>query len=594
MLQRVFQLCQRELVILEHVLLDRVQAVARINDTDALRSGEVPDCAAFLYRLALFDAALDQARLEGQRHQIAVRRVDAVIGLHHVPHEEFHLLLEGVHEVLDAGEVRDLARLRPDLVAECPAVVQRDVHDLCHVERAGVMPAVVLVRNIRLHAAGGVIGTRHAQRDAAVHHGRDDDFIVEQVRHTVTQADDLDVAIQELIRRLVADPGTHGRHGHSHVSQCIQAHIAHFVRQVVALFVRAAQSDQLEHLVAGEGLCRNVVAHLVLVVKLHEQAVQQFLRKFLRDALVVDVVGVHVTVEGTGRIAVRVRLQVDQVMYEPEGLQRFPPGLRRLLGHLVAVLRDLLQLCLALRVHFLRCHLCRQLAVAVCIIDGCRVGNQQCLIELQLLDCFRLFPVHLVHRFQNFLDDALETDLQHLLIVAAHMAHACVHVVAGIEHCVRLACLALRAHQRPRIVAHRVALPVVVKVTHHFLVLFGNVELVARSRLHRLQLGGQIRIRILHAHVRGTRMHARRAHDQLFIADHDRQIVEQVLIHLRAAHDCRHAFRLLVRLRHQLRAIRFHHRPRFHDHFFQSLHSVRRFRKAFFNHCLVHCLYTSL
>ena len=376
--------------------------------------------------------------------------------------------------------------------------------------------------------------------------------------------------------------------------QCIQAHVAHFVRQVVALFVRAAQCDQLEHLVACESLGGNVVAHLVLVVELHEQAVQQFLGKFLRDALIIDVVGVHVTVERTGRIAVRVRLQVDQVMDEPEGLQRFPPRLCGLLRNLVAVLRNLLQLRLTLRVHFLRCHLRCQLAVAVCMVDRRRVGNQQCLVELQLLDRFRLFAVHLVHCFQNFLDDALETDLQNLLIVAAHMAYAGIHVVACVEHCVRLACLALRAHQRPRIIAHRVALPVVIKVAHHFLVLFGNVELVARSRLHRLQLIGQVCIRVLDTHVRRTRMHARRAHDQLFITDHDRQIVEQVLIHLRAAHDCRHAFRFLVRLCYQLCAIRFHHRPRFHDHLFQPLHSVCRFRKAFLNHCLVHCLYTSL
>ncbi len=77
-----------------------------------------------------------------------MRRVDAVVCFHHVPHEEFHLLLERVDEVLDAGELRNLARLRSDLVAECTAVVQRDIHNLCHVERAGVMPAVVLVRNI--------------------------------------------------------------------------------------------------------------------------------------------------------------------------------------------------------------------------------------------------------------------------------------------------------------------------------------------------------------------------------------------------------------------------------------------------------------
>ena len=277
-------------------------------------------------------------------------------------------------------------------------------------------------------------------------------------------------------------------------------------------------------------------------------------------------------------------------MDEPEGLQRFPPRLCGLLRNLVAVLRNLLQLRLTLRVHFLRCHLRRQLAVAVCMVDRRRVGNQQCLVELQLLDCFRLFAVHLVHCFQNFLDDALETDLQYLLIVAAHMAYAGIHVVACVEHCVRLACLALRAHQRPRIIAHRVALPVVIKVAHHFLVLFGNVELVARSRLHRLQLIGQVCIRVLDTHVRRTRMHARRAYDQLFITDHDRQIVEQVLIHLRTAHDCRHAFRFLVRLCYQLCAIRFHHRSRFHDHLFQPLHSVRRFRKAFLNHCLVHVL----
>ena len=588
MLQSILQLCQRELLILEHVLLDAVQGVARIDDTNALRSGEVPDRAALLDGLALLDAALDQAGLERQRHAVAVCGIDAVVCLDHVPYEELHLLLECIDEVLDAGEIGDLARLRTDLIAECTAVVQRDIHDLCHVERACVMPAVVLVRDIRLHAAGRVVCTGNLQRDTAVDHRRDDDFIVEQVRHTIAQTDNLDVTIQELIRRLRTDTGTDGRHGHTHMSQCIQAHIAHLIGQVVAFLIGAAQCDQLEHLIAGERLCGNVVTHLILIIELDEQAVQQLLGKVLGDRLVVDVIGVHVTVERTGRIAVCVRLQVDQVMNEPEGLQCFPPGLCGMLRHLVAVLGDLQQFCTAGGVVFLRCHVLCQLTITMCIVNCSGIADQQSLIELQLLDRFRLLIIHLSHCFQDFLNNTLETNLQDLLIVAAHMADTGIHVVACIEHCVGLASLALRAHQGPCIVAHRVVLPVIIQMADNFLVLLADVELVAGTGLHGIQLVDQIRVGILHADIRRTGMYAGGTDDQFLITDDDRQVVEQVFIHLCAAHNGRHALGCLVRLRHQACTVRLHHRPCVHDHLLQTLNTVCRLGKAFFNHGFIH------
>ena len=104
--------------------------------------------------------------------------VDGIIGFDEEFDEVFHLRLIGLHQFAEILEILHFSRLGPELDLAVAAIVQGNIQDFGDVEESRIMPAFGLVRDLWFDAADDAITAGIFQGDTAVHHGRDDDFVV--------------------------------------------------------------------------------------------------------------------------------------------------------------------------------------------------------------------------------------------------------------------------------------------------------------------------------------------------------------------------------------------------------------------------------
>ena len=128
------------------------------------------------------------------------------------------------------------------------------------------MPAVGLMRNLRLHAADDAVLTCILQRNASVHHSGNDGFVIVHCGIAKTQSCKLAGSEQELVRSVHVITDGEGRCGQLYVCRSFDTHIGDVVGHIQTFFVRAADTQVLEHRVACEGLSGNLVTGLIDVV----------------------------------------------------------------------------------------------------------------------------------------------------------------------------------------------------------------------------------------------------------------------------------------------------------------------------------------
>ena len=84
-------------------------------------------------------------------------------------------------------------------------------------------------------------------------------------------------------------------------------------------------------------------------------------------------------------------LNLQDELYEPEGLAGFPPVAGRQFRNPAAVGRDLGELCFALGVGLLRRQLFRELCISMSVIDSRIIGNDDGIIEAGFFNRSRIF-----------------------------------------------------------------------------------------------------------------------------------------------------------------------------------------------------------
>ena len=126
-------------------------------------------------------------------------------------------------------------------------------------------------------------------------------------------------------------------------------------------------------------------------------------------------------------MAVCFNLQKD--LYEPECLTRFVEVGCSPLRNSVAVGCNLEQFSLSCRIRAYRRQLSCFCSIAVCKIDGSSVCNNDCFIEVFLLDIFRITGVKFFHGINYLFNNSGKTNIKNLAVINAYMAYAAVEII---------------------------------------------------------------------------------------------------------------------------------------------------------------------
>ena len=532
------------------MLLNGIHGVARICYAERLRAGEVVNRAALLQGFSAADAVLYQSGKERQRGSLAVRDVDAVVGLGQIVDKISHLLFERRIEIIHALPAGHLTGNRPKLLVADLAVVESDLEHLRHIKERGVVPALRFVRALWLHAADDAVVSRVAQGNAAVDQSGDDDFVVVHGGNAHAEAGQLAGPVQEFVRSALPYADGERRGGQTNVRAGFHGHIRDFVSGVQSLFVLAAHAEVLEHRVTGECLCGNLVARFIHVVELDPDAVDQLLCEFGGYVLIRFIERIHVLVEATGRNGVAAGFDLQHHLHEPERLAGLVEIGCAVLRHALAVLGDLQKLRFSGGVLLGSRKLSGLLRIAVRETDRRVVRNDHGLIELLLAHIFGVRAVDVLHRFHHFCNDAAEADLHDLAVVDANVSDAAIEIVAYRKDARRDRVFGLLRHIGVRQSAGGFALPVLERLVQLGRSFFRNLERVGDSAAHGFKFLLHPIVREFRADFGGTGIFRNGADNQLIIPDGDRQLVENLFNRLRSSENDRKTFCLFERLGH--------------------------------------------
>ena len=217
MVKRRLELRHRELVLFEHQLLDRVEGVRHIGDTEALRAGEVVHRTAALRRQTATDEILHHRGLKRQGATLRVRDVNRVIRVNHQADEVFRLLLVGLVKFLKGRHLGNIAGGDTHHLAVVHTVVEHQLHHAAHIEERGIVPTLGLAGALRLDAADDAVVTGILGGEAAADQRGNDDLVVVIGGQADTRTSELRRLDTQIVRGSVPQTNRQRRTGKHHV-----------------------------------------------------------------------------------------------------------------------------------------------------------------------------------------------------------------------------------------------------------------------------------------------------------------------------------------------------------------------------------------
>ena len=421
------------------------------------------------------------------------------------------------------------------------------------------MPAVGLVAGGGLHATDDAVAAGILQGVAAGHHGGDDDFIVIEGGHAHTLAGDGGGLDQQGVGRAVPDTDGQGGLGQTNVHLRLHAHVGQIVGGVQTVLVLTAHDEILEQTVTGKALGGGGVTHLVQIVELDPDAVQQLLGGLIGDLAGVQIgleEGIHVLVEAAGGDGVTRGLHLHELLDEPEALASLVEGAGGLGGNMIAGLGDGQQLGLAVGIGAVGGEGQSQIRVAAGVGDDGLTALDDGLPEVALLGVVALTAGEGGQLSLALLDVGLKTAVDDLLVVDVDVANAVEEVVThGEDAVVHEDVQHLGIHVGGGEIADGLALPVGVNGLQTADGVGGDVEGIGLAGGDGLILGGEPLVGELGEGLTAAGGDGAGADDQLTLTDDDRNVLQNVTEGGRAALDDGQMLGLLVALGDKLRAI---------------------------------------
>ena len=539
--------------------LDSQQTVGVVGNTKALRTGEVESCTALLVGLAACHTVVDQGCLEGQGATNAVRVVYCVVSLYHHLDKEFLLGFVSLEEVLKAAHFAYVTRLGADLLALVHTIREYHFHRTAHVEERSIVPTVGIVGNAGLNAADDAVAAGILERNAAIHHSGDDDLIIIEGGHAHTLAGNGCSLDQKIVGGFVPYTDGKRRLGQAHVALCLHAHKGELVGDVIAVLVLTADDQVLEHAVACKALSGSCVTHLVEVVELDPDAVQQLLCGFKGLDTAVDIVlepRIHISVKGTGRDRVAAGFQLQDLLHEPECLASLVKASCGLTGNLRASLGNAQKLLLTCAGGF-GSHVISKLCVSVSVCGDSLCALNDSLKEVLAGQVIALTHIQLGHFLLSLADHALHTEGDDLFVVYANVADAVVEIVTDRKNAVVEENIqAVGVHVGGSQVADRLTVPVGMYLFQSCYGLGRDVEGVSLTGGNSLVLRAQPLEGIFGIGLASTRGDRVCTDDQLVGTDDDRDIFKNVTQSGTSSLDNGEIFGFLIALGHKLCTIR--------------------------------------
>ena len=537
-LQRLEHFRASDALFVENELFDGGKAVRRGADAHGLGAGVVVFRTAAGHVHPLRDAIVHQQREVRQRLHALVAEVHLVDRGDHAVAPVFHLLVKGFQHLVEAREGLQRAGVDGKLgvVVDAAAAVDRHVEDQRQVQRAGVVHAVGLPGDGRLHAADAHIAPRLLQRLAVAHQGLDDRRVVEDLRLAGADADDVEDLDLELPRGALVQAHAHPGVRDAGVGVGVQDHVAHVAGDILALGVHAAhvQRRAAHDGAGGEGDGVSV-ADLAELVHLDEEQLDQLLHLRAGQGAVFEVVFIeageeHVEAAVSHRVAVA--LDDDHVGGDVVKLQGLPEVPRRVFRHPEAVGGDALQLPAPDGVGLLPRHLLREGTVTADVGGRALHGVLFRFVKLAALHVLRAAGVQRLHRRDDLLPNAAEAEGEELFIVGADVADAGVDKqAAAVDALAEVRALPLLLRQRRlKGLAQRLVLPegldgvdVVLDLLVDDVAVVGAGLHDVAAKLPRQPVEGELRV-----DGRGAGLRRQLADDQLVGPDVDADVREDV------------------------------------------------------------------
>ena len=392
--------------------------------------------------------------------------VDGIVRIDEQGDRVIHLFLICVVELVEGLELGHVAGMHADKLALVHTVRKYEFERAAHVKERRIVPAFRLTSLLRLDAADNVVLARILQGESSAHQRRDNHLVVVIGRQAYAGTRQSRRMNQKVVRAVVPYADGQGRLRQLHMQRCGDAHERKVVRNIHPFRVLPANDQVLEQAISRKTLRARRVAAFIQVVEFNPNAVDEFLRKFAGDLAALDIltiIRIHVLVEPAGRNGVPARLDLQQLLHEPEGLARLPEIARSVFGNVLAVICDAEQFRFAPGIRLLRRHFPRQRRISLCI-DDCRfAAHDHRIQEVRTARIFGVAEVQLIKSFFRLCGDPFESDRENPIVMHGDVPDAVIKIVAGREHIMIDSTDCLGSHIRSRQFARCFPLPILIR-----------------------------------------------------------------------------------------------------------------------------------
>ena len=289
--QRFVQLRAVNQTFVVNQRLDRGQAVRHVCALNRLNAGEVIVRAARGHVHAAAHAVVNDAGEKRRRQQLRVRPLNDLAAMNHAFKEEIHLRIERCEHVFIRSEILQRARVRAHLLAGqgADAVVQRKFQRFHKVKHGRVAPTEVVAHGRELHATDDCVVLRVRVRNALALERGNHRFVVKELRHAASLANDLGAARQKMFARTRKDPRGEIRLRQEQVLLCAEEQKAQLVFGGFARLVLPADGNVKANREPREILRAAGASQIDNLIKLEEQTFENLQRVLFRQRTGSDV-----------------------------------------------------------------------------------------------------------------------------------------------------------------------------------------------------------------------------------------------------------------------------------------------------------------
>ena len=551
-LQCLSDLGKGVLLLLKNKLSYRNKTVGVVRNSEALRTGEVVDCATLLQGLSSADTVIDHTALEGERTSYRVCNVDCVVCVYKQLYHIALLCLIGIVELFKRGHFLNRLGIHADFHALVHTRVEGKLHRAAHVEECRIVPSVGLVGSLRLNTSDDTVITGILKGKAARHNGRNNNLVIIICGKTGAKAGKSRRLNHKAVGCAVPDSDGNGGLGQRNVHRRLNTHIGKVVGCVKSVNILSTDDKVLEHTVAGKSVRGCGIPDLVYIVELNPYAVDKLLCLLTGDDTRVNillVVGIHVLVKATGRDGVTRGLNLQKQLNKPEGLACLVEALCTEFGHTCAVSCYLFKLRATVLALLNLRHISCKARVSARVLDNRLTALDNRGKEVGAAYVIGVGYVKLIHRRLCLGNDTAVANLQNLAVVNADVTDTVVEVVTGGEYRVLGECvIRLGRHICLRKVGAGLTVPPGIDCAKDGLVLLTDIEGVCRTGCHGIKLCLKPFVGILGEHLTSAGCNGCTADDKLVIADNDGNIFKNVGECCTAALDDGKVLRRLVAL----------------------------------------------